>query len=746
MPINACGLQAAEANRAVLRYMAEDPNCWGVTPTTGKTREMRITSSSLTANKETVISNELRADRMVPDVIEVSRSSGGEINFEFSAGSLDDFLQAFLLGAWTRSMTFDKFEGTAVSITDAGAATRIDIEGGDFRDYFAVGQRIKTEGFTNPANNDYWQIASLALSGSTTQITTTVDTGVTEAANAYGRVMDANDVIILRNTTIRAGTGGANAFDSNGGNAFATARAAGQLVVGQRIFVDFKPAYETGSFLILGTHGESTIVFGATEVVDGDAFSISDGVNTVTFEFDTPNGVTAGRTAINLAGTVDGTGANAETAIDASILNVEATYNAGSNTLTIASLNYLPLTVVEITDAGAQMTVTNDTVADVASVVDGETVTINDGENSVTFEFDDNGSFTRGNVQVTLSLTDKTVTAANLQAAIMDQLRKKKILASASVSSATVTVRNVHPDQVTNAATTALTDTSTAVTTTTFAQNFTTATGSNPVPPFGFFVITGLTDDVITVAENVGTHANGGTAAITIKGSHVRNPGDLADITPQSFSIETGYTDVDNYFLQNGMRVGSFGLNVAAGEIVTGSLNLMGKETTVANTSTLGTAPLVPLASTATPVLNATVNVGSIYKNSELLATALQAIELTGEAALREQKAVGSTFPAGIGTGRFNLTGKLTSYFETLEMYDHFLAHETISLAFDFLDGDRNAYWFTIPALKITTDPIAPGGIDQDVLEEMEFVALRDPNLNTQFMVDRFSSTLPASS
>jgi hypothetical protein len=137
------------------------------------------------------------------------------------------------------------------------------------------------------------------------------------------------------------------------------------------------------------------------------------------------------------------------------------------------------------------------------------------------------------------------------------------------------------------------------------------------------------------------------------------------------------------------------------------------------------------------------VNVGNIYKDGEVLSSALQSIEINGEAALRNQQAVSSKFPAGIGTGRFNLTGTMTAYFETLELFDNFLNHDTIGIAFDFLDNEFNSYWFTVPALKITTDPVAPGGIDQDVLEEMEFVAFRDATLNTQFMVDRFSSILP---
>lgn len=620
MPINACGLQAAESNRAVLRYLAEDPNCWGVTPASGASREMRITSSSLAAEKETVVSDELRADRMVADVIETAAMSGGEINVEFSAGSLDDFMQAFVLGTWSRPMTFDKFEGAIVSIEDNAGTTEIRISGGDYRAYFTVGRVIKTEGFINPANNNYWTIVSRSFASGVTTIVTDGTTGVDEAGSDYSSVADANDAIIVKDTTIRAGTGSARTFDSNGGNAFTSAISAGQLVVGQKIHVSGL-GYETGTFAFGG------------------------------------------------------------------------------------------------------------------QPADGETVTVNDGTRSVVFEFDNNNAFQRGRVGVAIG-GSAAATAANLQAAIMDQLWKKKILCSASVATTTVTVRNLNPDQIANASSTALTEaTASAVTATTFSG----ATAS-----FGIFTITALTDDVITVAEDVATNANSGSLAVTIKGSHLRNPGDLNDITPQSFTIETGFTDVSQYFIQKGMRVGSFSLNVASGELVAGTINLMGKDTLASGTTTLGAAPYDVLASTATPVLNATTNVGSIFKNGELLATALQSIEITGEAALREQRAVGSRFPAGIGTGRFNLTGTITSYFETLEMYDHFLNHDTISLAFPFQDNDYQTYWFTIPALKITSDPIAPGGIDQDVLEELEFTAIRDPNLNTMFMIDRFSSVLPA--
>jgi hypothetical protein len=191
------------------------------------------------------------------------------------------------------------------------------------------------------------------------------------------------------------------------------------------------------------------------------------------------------------------------------------------------------------------------------------------------------------------------------------------------------------------------------------------------------------------------------------------------------------------------MRVGTYSLDVSTGAIVTGTMNFQGKETAVLNTDKLGLAPYDALESTATEVMNATTNVGDLTKNGQILATAVQSITLEGDASLRNQNAVGSKFPRGIGTGRFNLTGTMTAYFETLELYTDFLNHTTISIGFDFKDQDSNVYFYTIPALKITSDPVNPTGIDEDVVEEMEWSALRDPATQCMLQVDRFSSILP---
>jgi hypothetical protein len=613
MPVT---IQSAESNRAVLRAIPE--STWGTTPGTGSTRELRLTSSSLVPSKETVVSEELRADRMVSSIVEVAASVGGSLNGEFSAGTNDDFLQSFLLGAWSKPMTFDAFSGSNVSITSTSQITVAGVA--DLTKYFTSGRPIKLEGFTEKSNNGYFTLSGVAGS-----VLTVSGTPLTvEAGSASTKVLDANDVI-LTSTAVQFGTGGAATIDGGGGSTvFQTAIGNGQLRVGQKIFVDG-----------LGYEQEASTV--ATNPAAGETWTITDSddtdiAKTVVFEFNSSAAaVTAGNVYVEIGGTVADTADNLAAACMAQF--------AAGNTAVYAE---------------------------------------SDGVDEVTFT---NSNGTGG------TITDGT--GGNL-------------------------------------------------TGTTFA--------GGDASLHGVFTILAVSNDALTVDRAPTTDANSGSVAITIKGSHLRNEGDFANITKQSYTIETGFTDIDKYFVKRGQRVGSFGMNVAAGEIATINFDFMGRDVYTSVTSILGdTGTYTVLQSHTTEVMNATDNVGNIFKNGTALSSALQSIELSGEASLREQRAVSSKFPAGIGYGRFNLTGTVVAYFDTLDFFNDFLNHTTVELAFNMEDVGKNTYYFTLPAVKFTSDPIAPGGIDQDVMEELEFTAFRDATYETQFMIDRFSSVKPTS-
>lgn len=596
----------AQSNRASLREIVEATDSWGSTPASGVTRARRFTNSSISVTKTTAVSDEIRDDRMVTSIIETAASSAGDISWEFSAGNTDLDLQRVLMGTWSRPMTYDFWRGMTVSIaTDA----TVKVAGHDITGYLTVGRRGKLSGFANPANNRYVEISAVVVTNGDTIITVTDADLVPEVGSAYTTYADANDVIIRNNTSIALA---GNLLTSAA--LFTTAIAAKQLLVGQRIFVE-GVGYETG-----------TVTF-ATAIAN-DTVTISDGINTFTFEAEVANG--------------NGT-----------------------------SAHYIV--------------------------------------------FD-------------LGVSD-TATAANFVAAVNSMRPNGELNVSASSILGVVTITNLHKVGGTLASSDA--GTSAVV-------GFTGGSAING----GVYTVTGLTNDTIQVDRALPTIAAGGR--ITIKACILRNPASSANIIPQSSTLETGYNDVSQYFVTEGVRAGGYTLDIASGAIIKGTTVTMASSTTRQNASMLGnTTNYTPLDAASTEAISATANVGALLLDGVVASTALKSVSLKIDGSLRQQQAVGSKFPVGIAEGRLNITGTLEAYFADGSNFDAFLNHDTVSLAFPLIDHDQNTYWFTVPAFKITSDPITPSGNDQDVMEKLDFTSFRDSGTSCMIQIDRFSSVAP---
>ena len=91
----------SSANRVQLSF-AQETN-WNVMPTAAF-QILRYTGESLNSNLQTIASNEIRDDRSISDLIQVSRTSGGGFDFELSAGSYDSLLEGALFGNWTSNV------------------------------------------------------------------------------------------------------------------------------------------------------------------------------------------------------------------------------------------------------------------------------------------------------------------------------------------------------------------------------------------------------------------------------------------------------------------------------------------------------------------------------------------------------------------------------------------------------------------------------------------------------------------
>lgn len=114
----------ANGSRHTMRYVAEVTP--GVTPANPIWKRLRHTGTTLGLSKESLQSEELRDDRMIADFRHGAFQVGGDVNFELSFGSFDDWLEAVLMGTWTadvlkagtvrRSFSVERFFGDIATL------------------------------------------------------------------------------------------------------------------------------------------------------------------------------------------------------------------------------------------------------------------------------------------------------------------------------------------------------------------------------------------------------------------------------------------------------------------------------------------------------------------------------------------------------------------------------------------------------------------------------------------------------
>lgn len=92
----------ANSSEARIAYVAEAT--YGTTPATPTFKTFRTTGGGPRTNKTTQTSDELRADRNVPDEGLLGLGVSGAYPFEFSYSTFDDMLEAALRGTWATNV------------------------------------------------------------------------------------------------------------------------------------------------------------------------------------------------------------------------------------------------------------------------------------------------------------------------------------------------------------------------------------------------------------------------------------------------------------------------------------------------------------------------------------------------------------------------------------------------------------------------------------------------------------------
>lgn len=144
----------AQSNRTALLLRREA--AWGETPVYNAGtpwQQMRFTSESLDLDKQTVVSEVIRADRMTDDLLYVGRSVSGDIAGEMAFSEFDDLMCGALGNtAWVTGGS----AGTPVtaSLAWTGPAGTITLSAGTWAAHGVVPYiMLAVKGFTNAVNN-----------------------------------------------------------------------------------------------------------------------------------------------------------------------------------------------------------------------------------------------------------------------------------------------------------------------------------------------------------------------------------------------------------------------------------------------------------------------------------------------------------------------------------------------------------------------------------------------------------------
>jgi hypothetical protein len=178
----------SDTARSQLYYLKEVT--WGVTPAVAM-NAVRFTGETLNLGIDTTQSKEIRSDRQITDVIQTDAQPEGDVNFELSYSAFDDFFEAAFFNTWGTTIamtgsTFAAVSGSPDSFTDSA--------NGFVAAGILAGQWIKAAGFTNPANNGFFQVLTVAAG----TITVKGETALVAESAAAGRTFKGAN---LRNGT-----------------------------------------------------------------------------------------------------------------------------------------------------------------------------------------------------------------------------------------------------------------------------------------------------------------------------------------------------------------------------------------------------------------------------------------------------------------------------------------------------------------------------------------------------------------
>lgn len=200
-----------------------------------------------------------------------------------------------------------------------------------------------------------------------------------------------------------------------------------------------------------------------------------------------------------------------------------------------------------------------------------------------------------------------------------------------------------------------------------------------------------------------------------------------------SFALEKDFSDVTQFYAFRGCRIGGLQINMELQQQIRAVVSVMGRGGVFAGaTIGTGTPTAAPENSMIPTLANLTIEEGGVGVEEAL------GLSFNLDNQLRENRVLGSDALRDINLGQFRITGTLRAYFESRKYVDKLVADTASDFEVVTQDADGNSYVWTFPRFKFTglTGP-ANSGRSQDVIQELQWTAMRDPSTGITARVER---------
>lgn len=208
-----------------------------------------------------------------------------------------------------------------------------------------------------------------------------------------------------------------------------------------------------------------------------------------------------------------------------------------------------------------------------------------------------------------------------------------------------------------------------------------------------------------------------------------------AGVVRRSFTMVRHFSDIltadKPYYIFSGVEINSLTLSIAASQMITGTMSVVGKgQTVAADLTALGTPTYAP-ESTTSPLDSFT---GTLDEGGTTIAVVTE-IALDLQNGVEPRYVVGSKETIKPSDGRSNLTGTVSAYFNS-DLVEKFVNETESSLTLILPDAAGNSIKVIIPRIKYTGGKPDVSG-EGPIILSMPFQALLDSASGTNITIER---------